>query len=172
MLIACSFPTTQCLLSFKFTLVNKSHLQHSEAAVRCITKHRYTAMKIRAGNVISSLASCFFFHPVDQQYVLKMSAVQPVVTRKRAIKFRELADVKLPKPERVRRQDPERLYDVQVLDRDPGNEKVKIHYIGYSSRYDEWRSASEVVQRVRVFASQGVCFKNQSKPYQFKEGIT
>ena len=78
---------------------------------------------------------------------LKMSAV---VTRKRAIKFRELADVKLPKPERVRRQDPERLYDVEVLERDSGHQKIKIHYIGYSSRYDEWRSASEVVQKEHV----------------------
>ena len=31
--------TTQCLHSFKFTLVNKSHSQHSEAAVRCLGRH-------------------------------------------------------------------------------------------------------------------------------------
>ena len=31
--------TTQRLHSFRFTLVNKSHSQHSEAAVRCIGHH-------------------------------------------------------------------------------------------------------------------------------------
>ena len=34
-----SFPTTQRLHRFKFTLVNKSLLQHSEAAVRCLGRH-------------------------------------------------------------------------------------------------------------------------------------
>ena len=36
LIIACSFPATQRLHSFKFTLVNKIHLQHPEAAVRCL----------------------------------------------------------------------------------------------------------------------------------------
>ena len=31
--------TTQCLHSFKFTLVNKSHSQHSVVAVRCEGRH-------------------------------------------------------------------------------------------------------------------------------------
>ena len=34
-----SSTTTQRLHSFKFTLVNKSHSQHSEAAVRCLGRH-------------------------------------------------------------------------------------------------------------------------------------
>ena len=34
-----SSTTTQHLHSFKFILVNKSHSQHSEAAVRCLGRH-------------------------------------------------------------------------------------------------------------------------------------
>ena len=39
LITARSSTTTQCLHSFKFTLVNKSHSQHSEAAVRCLGRH-------------------------------------------------------------------------------------------------------------------------------------
>ena len=37
LITACSFPTIQRLHSLKFTLVNKSHSQHSVVAVRCET---------------------------------------------------------------------------------------------------------------------------------------
>ena len=39
LITARSSTTTQRLHSFKFTLVNKSHSQHSEAAVRCEWRH-------------------------------------------------------------------------------------------------------------------------------------
>ena len=39
LITACSFPTTQRLHSLKFTLVNKSHSQHSVVAVRCEGRH-------------------------------------------------------------------------------------------------------------------------------------
>ena len=39
LITARSFPTTQRLHSFKFSLVNKSHSQQSEAAVRCLGRH-------------------------------------------------------------------------------------------------------------------------------------
>ena len=39
LIIASSFPTTQHLHSFKFTLVDQSHSQHSVAAVRCLGRH-------------------------------------------------------------------------------------------------------------------------------------
>ena len=39
LIIACSFSTTRCLHNFKFTLVNKSHLQHSVVAVCCEGHH-------------------------------------------------------------------------------------------------------------------------------------
>ena len=42
LITARSYTTTQRLHSFKFTLVNKSHSQHSEAAVRCLGRHFLT----------------------------------------------------------------------------------------------------------------------------------
>ena len=70
-----------------------------------------------------------------------------VTTKKKTINFRELADIKLPKAERAKRLDPDALYDVQILERDVANGKVKIHFVGYSSSYDEWRSVSELVDK-------------------------
>ena len=39
LITAQSFTTTQRLHSFKFTLINKSHSQHTEAAVCCLGRH-------------------------------------------------------------------------------------------------------------------------------------
>ena len=39
LITACSFPTTQRLHSLQFTLVNKSHSQHSVVTVRCEGRH-------------------------------------------------------------------------------------------------------------------------------------
>ena len=39
------------------------------------------------------------------------------------------------------------LYDIEIVDEDEENEKVRIHYVGYSSEYDEWRKRSEIVVR-------------------------
>ena len=69
-----------------------------------------------------------------------------MVTRKKAINFRELVELRLPKPERTRPADPNALYDVEVLERDAAGGTAKIHYVGYSSRH-EWRSVSELVDR-------------------------
>ena len=46
---------------------------------------------------------------------------------------------KLPRAARV----VDRLYSVEVLERRDG--RVKIHYIGYDSKYDEWRKEDEIV---------------------------
>ena len=32
-----------------------------------------------------------------------------------------------------------KLYDIEVTEVDNTNKKLKIHYIGYSTRFDEWR---------------------------------
>ena len=32
-----------------------------------------------------------------------------------------------------------KLYDIEVTEVDKANKKLKIHYIGYSTRFDEWR---------------------------------
>ena len=58
--------------------------------------------------------------------------------RKEKISYRELADVRLPRPKRVE----DKLYPIQVLERQDG--RVKIHYVGYNSRCDEWRNDSDI----------------------------
>ena len=32
-----------------------------------------------------------------------------------------------------------KLYDIEVTEVDNANKELKIHYIGYSTRFDEWR---------------------------------
>lgn len=32
-----------------------------------------------------------------------------------------------------------KLYDIEVTEVDKANKRLKIHYVGYSSRFDEWR---------------------------------
>lgn len=46
---------------------------------------------------------------------------------------------KLPRAERVKN---DRLYPLEVIAKD--GDRVKVHYIGYSSQYDEWRQSSEL----------------------------
>ena len=57
--------------------------------------------------------------------------------------YRELADLRLP---RATRKTPKAatndLYPVTVIQRNQG--QVKVHYIGHSSSYDEWKDVSEL----------------------------
>ncbi|CAB4031443.1 Hypothetical predicted protein [Paramuricea clavata] len=46
-----------------------------------------------------------------------------------------------PKQEKVKK---DKLYPIEIIDRDKCSNKVKIHYTGYSSEFDEWRDATEV----------------------------
>lgn len=71
-----------------------------------------------------------------------------MLTRKRLINFKELSDIKLPKAKRIKEaRNENRLYDVEVLENDPRTQRVKIHYIDYSSRYDEWRPSSDIIDK-------------------------
>ena len=56
--------------------------------------------------------------------------------------FHAIGDIRLPRATRVRavRYDQNKLYPVEILERD--GERVKLHYVGYSHQYDEWRDAS------------------------------
>ena len=75
------------------------------------------------------------------------------VTRKGEINFRELVDVKLPRAKKIKEKSSDnQLYDIEVLEREPG--RGKIHYIGYSSRCDEWRSLSDIVDKSTLRAEQ------------------
>jgi len=67
------------------------------------------------------------------------------------VNYRELADIKLPKRSRVAKNskatssgNPERTwYRLKILQRN--EDQVKVRYIGYGSKYDEWRSADDIV---------------------------
>ena len=37
------------------------------------------------------------------------------------------------------------LYAVEVLERDDERGRVRVHYTGFSRRYDEWKEAADIV---------------------------
>ena len=55
--------------------------------------------------------------------------------------YRELADVQLPRPERIPSKE-DTLYPIEILERT--SDRVKIHWIGYDSKYDEWRNEGDI----------------------------
>ena len=69
--------------------------------------------------------------------------------------YRKLAEVSIPKVSKTqgkttgaKREASDKstqLFRLQVVDEDVGNELVKVHYIGYDSRFDEWRPKCDVV---------------------------
>ena len=65
-------------------------------------------------------------------------------TRGKIVNYKELADLKLPKSRAAKRSD-STLYPVEVIEKDSASGRVKIHYVGYSARYDEWRNDSDIV---------------------------
>jgi hypothetical protein len=59
------------------------------------------------------------------------------------VNYREAESLKLPRASTS--QPPKsKLYPVTVLEQD--SDKVKVHYVGYSSTYDEWKYEDEVVE--------------------------
>ena len=70
--------------------------------------------------------------------------------------YREIADIRLPRPERL--QATNKLYPVKVLERD--NQRVKIHYVGYSNVHDEWRD-----EEITLFGVQGALQMESYRPY-------
>ena len=73
---------------------------------------------------------------------MEKAAMEVVTTRGKKINFRSLVNgTKLPRMQRCRGK----LYAVTILERNPAKGMVRIHYEGYSSDDDEWRSAAEIV---------------------------
>lgn len=54
--------------------------------------------------------------------------------------YKELAEFSLPRPKRA---DKNRLYPVEVVEEE--EDQVKVHYVGYSRTWDEWKSRDDVV---------------------------
>ena len=42
------------------------------------------------------------------------------------------------------------LYEIEIIDIDKAQDKVKIHYKGYGSEFDEWRSCVELGLPIRL----------------------
>lgn len=61
---------------------------------------------------------------------------------KRETSFVHLLDVKLPRARR-QRENGDKLYPVRVVE--SSGDRVKIHYVGYAEKHDEWREVNDVV---------------------------
>lgn len=64
------------------------------------------------------------------------------------VDYSELSDVKLPREKKAKvakEADRDKLYPVEIVEQDDSNGRFKVHYIGYSSQYDEWRDNSDVI---------------------------
>ena len=62
---------------------------------------------------------------------------------------------------------------VDQLKRAATGETVKIHFVGYSSRYNEWRSVSELVDKaVEVDQHEDAFFFHQELAYRIKSNIS
>ncbi len=60
--------------------------------------------------------------------------------------YKELNDVKLPRAKRVKHGEANsgRLYPIEIVEEE--NNRCKVHYIGYASSYDEWKTCEELVR--------------------------
>ena len=60
--------------------------------------------------------------------------------------YKQLSDTKLPRASRrsAKHEDDDQLYSVEITEE--REDQVKIHYIGYSSKHDEWRKKEDIVQ--------------------------
>ena len=57
--------------------------------------------------------------------------------------YRKLADIPLPRIPRNKKVD--KLYQLEIIEEDTTNRRVKVHYTGYSSDDDEWRGKEDIV---------------------------
>ena len=60
--------------------------------------------------------------------------------------YRDLLSCKIPRiPRRTtKKYDSQKLYSVEIVETE--DDRVKVHYVGYSSKYDEWKDKSEIVE--------------------------
>lgn len=59
--------------------------------------------------------------------------------------YKELSDVKIPKAKRLKQGAPGKLFPVTIVEEDDSTRRYKVHYVGYSSCYDEWKDCEELV---------------------------
>ena len=58
--------------------------------------------------------------------------------------YRDLLSCKIPRMPRrtTKKYDSQKLYSVEIVETE--DDRVKVHYVGYSSKYDEWKDKSEI----------------------------
>lgn len=52
----------------------------------------------------------------------------------------------IPRSRRSRAKKDDTLYELEIVEEDHYNAKVKVHYTGYGSEDDEWRDKDDIVQ--------------------------
>ena len=61
--------------------------------------------------------------------------------RKHSKDYRQMSDLDLPRSKRTSQMN--KLYPISIVGRD--GSRVKIHYVGHSDAYDEWREVDDIV---------------------------
>ncbi|MCG8620647.1 MAG: hypothetical protein MJE68_01430 [Proteobacteria bacterium] len=82
--------------------------------------------------------------------------------RARKVNYKEVANSEFCKVGMRKRPREEKLYELEVIEKDRQNRHVKVYYVGYESEYDEWRDEKDVkiiypVQSKLVFCCLIVC---------------
>jgi hypothetical protein len=62
--------------------------------------------------------------------------------KRKATSYAEVNLLHLPKPMKRKRE--AKLYPVLVIEEDKENGRVKVHYVGYSTKFDEWKDTDEI----------------------------
>ena len=58
--------------------------------------------------------------------------------------YKEIVSVEQCKAAAKKRPREEKLYELEVVEKDKPNRRVKVHYVGYDAEYDEWRDEKDV----------------------------
>ena len=95
--------------------------------------------------------------------------------RARKVKnYKEVANIEFCKVGTRKRLREEKLYELEVIEKYRQNRRVRVHYVGYESEYDEWRDEDVKiiypVQSKLVFCClfvQAMVHKKQKKKFGF-----
>ena len=68
--------------------------------------------------------------------------------------YKEVVSVEQCKAAVKKRPREEKLYELEVVEKDKRNRRVKVHYVGYDAEYEEWRDEKDV----NIYPVQGKFF--------------
>ena len=57
--------------------------------------------------------------------------------------YKDVSQIQLPRAKHIKKDTT--LYELEIVEEDVYNNKVKVHYIGYDSDDDEWRDKADIV---------------------------